>query len=295
MSRSHSGAFSSIQRIGEGTGGNIQLRAENVEINNEAGLSSASVGQGSAGNIILTVRNRLVVRDGDIETAAVQDTGGQIQIDAGTIFLFGDSDIRTFVNSGENDGGNITIRANALVALDDSDILSFAADGRGGDIDLSQTAFFGQNFQFAPRGTDPRTLDNNDRVDINATGGIASGIVSLADVSFVEDSLNELPDNLVNPETLAAGSCVARSNDTDSSFTITGSDGLREQPSNSSSTYSLESVQSIPDDMESALLAEPQGTYRLTDGRLVLGRECNTDGKEATQFYSTSLLRLRVL
>ncbi|MDV3353712.1 filamentous hemagglutinin N-terminal domain-containing protein [Leptothoe sp. LEGE 181152] len=271
-----SGVFTSIAPSGEGIGGNIRLVAKKVEVNDGAALFSGSLGQGIAGNILLTIHDSLIASSGTIATNAEQDAGGQIQIDAGSIFLFGDSDIQTFVNSGENNGGNITIRANALVGLDDSDILAFAADGRGGDVDLSETAFFGQNFQFSPPGTDPRTLDNNDRVDINATGGIASGTISLADVSFIEDSLSELPDNLVNPETLVANSCVVRTNDTDSSFTITGSDSLREQPGNSSSSYSLETVQSIPAATETAV-AEPQGTYRLADGRLVLGRACHTD------------------
>ncbi|NEZ55070.1 beta strand repeat-containing protein [Adonisia turfae] len=271
-----SGAFTSIEANGNGKGGNVQLEAAQLELNDGAVLSSGSLGEGASGNILLTIRNRLTAKNGTIATNAEQNAGGQIQINAGSILLFGDSDIQTFVDSGENNGGNITIRANALVALDDSDILAFAADGRGGDVDLSETAFFGQNFQFAPPGTDPRTLDNNDRVDINATGGIASGTISLADVSFIEDSLNELPDNLVNPETLVSNSCVVRTNDTDSSFTVTGSDSLEEQPGNSPSTYSLETVQPIPATPETAV-AEPQGTYRLADGRLVIGRQCDID------------------
>lgn len=269
-----SAAFSGIQPGGAGAGGDVRLTADNVEISNGATLFSASLGQGNAGNVFLIVRNRLTAKNGTIATNAEQDAGGQIQIDAETIFLFDDSDIQTFVNSGENNGGNIVIRADALVAFDDSDILAFSADGRGGNVDLSQTAFFGQNFQFSPPGTDPRTLDNNDRVDINATGGIASGIVSLADISFIEDSLNELPDNLVNPETLVATSCVARARDTDSRLTITGRDSLEENPDHGASIYSLETVQSISAAMETTL-AEPQGTYRLADGRLVLGRQCN--------------------
>ncbi|MBT9315050.1 two-partner secretion domain-containing protein [Leptothoe spongobia] len=277
---SPSGVLTSIQPSGNGEGGDIRLEATDVEIINGAALFAGSIGQGNAGDIVLAVRNSLTARDGAIATTADQDAGGQIQISAGNIFLFSDSDIQTFVNSGDNNGGNITINANVLIALDDSDILAFAADGRGGDVNLNQTAFFGQNFQFAPPGTDPRTLDNNDRVDINATGGIASGMITLADTSFVQNSLTDLPDNLVNPETLVATSCVVRDSNTASSFTITGSDSLREQPHNSTSTYSLDTVQPVPGNPDSGLeVSEPQGAYPLENGRLVLGRPCATENE----------------
>ncbi|MBE9069610.1 filamentous hemagglutinin N-terminal domain-containing protein [Leptolyngbya cf. ectocarpi LEGE 11479] len=274
------GLFSGLQPSSIGTGGDIRLSANNLEIV-LASLSSRSAGQGDAGNLILDIRDRIQIQDGTITTNAEFNAGGQIQIDAGIISLFGDSDIQTFVNSGADNGGDITITADAVVALDDSDILAFAADGRGGNVDLSRTAFFGQDFSLAPFGTDPRTLDGNNRVDINATGRLASGNILLPDVSFIQNTLTELPDNLVNPETLVSNSCIARSNDTASSFTLTGSDGL---PSNSSQpSYSLSIVQSTniqpttePTDLgQDTPVIEPHRVYQLSDGRLVMSRECN--------------------
>ncbi|MEM8615055.1 MAG: hypothetical protein AAGF93_23825 [Cyanobacteria bacterium P01_H01_bin.105] len=97
----------------------------------------------------------------------------------------------------------------------------------------------------------------------------------LPDVSFIQNTLTELPDNLVNPETLVSNSCIVRSNDTASSFTITGSDGL---PSNSpQASYSLSNVRPVPDtDIDhNVSVAEPRSLYQLTDGRLVMSRECN--------------------
>jgi hypothetical protein len=48
--------------------------------------------------------------------------------------------------------------------------LAFARDGRGGDITLNTPAFFGESYRPAPKGTDPNTLENNNQVDVNATG-----------------------------------------------------------------------------------------------------------------------------
>ncbi len=263
-----------------GNGGDIEVTATNLQLANGSGFLTVSDGDGNAGNVILAIRDRIQFQDSSIATNSEFNAGGQVQIEAGNIFLFGDSDIQTFVNSGANNGGNITINANALVAFDDSDILAFAADGRGGDVDLSQTAFFGQDFSFAPPGTDPRTLDANDRVDINATGRLASGTISLADVSFIQDSLTELPDNLINPEALVANSCIARRRNTDSNLMITGSDGLPVQPNRLQSSYELGEIRSFtePSSEEAhSPITEPHSTYRLADGRLVLGRECEAD------------------
>ncbi|WP_161635019.1 two-partner secretion domain-containing protein [Leptolyngbya sp. Heron Island J] len=272
-----SGIFSGLINTAGGQGGDIRVATEKLEIF-EGSIGASSDGDGDAGNILVIVQDDIQARNGSITTDSAFNAGGQIQISSDNIFLFEDSDIQTFVNSGANDGGDIEIVADALVALDDSDILAFAADGRGGDVDLSRTAFFGENFQFTPSGTDPRTLDGNDRVDINATGGIASGTISLADVSFIEDSLTELPDNLVNPETLVAGSCISRSSDVASSLVITGSDSLPQQPNSSPiQTYSVNTVQPIEETIDSSSsLTEPQAIYRLIDGRLVMSRNCDT-------------------
>ena len=81
------------------------------------------------------------------------------------------------------------------IRLIHSDILAFAQDGRGGNVTLNTPAFFGENYQPASPGTDPATLDLNDRVDINASGAV-SGIITLPDVSFIQNSLTELEQEM---------------------------------------------------------------------------------------------------
>jgi large exoprotein involved in heme utilization and adhesion len=208
-----SGAFSSVERSGEGRGGNVEVQATQLEILDRAALFSASFGQGDAGTIALSIANRLLMDDGTIGTNSEGDSGGQINIKAGNIILRNDSDIQTFVANGEGGGGNITIAADFVIALDDSDILAFSADGTGGNIDLSQTTLFSENLNFAAGNlsrAELAALDGNNRVDINATGGIASGQISINDASVIENSLNELSGDLVDTAALTAGSCIAR-------------------------------------------------------------------------------------
>ncbi|MEM9485564.1 MAG: filamentous hemagglutinin N-terminal domain-containing protein [Cyanobacteria bacterium P01_F01_bin.116] len=270
-----SGVFSRTES--DDSGGNLQIFAQDLDILDGATLNTTSLSEGSSGNIIIDLRGRLTANDGEITTASSAASGGIIDINASAIRLSGDSNIRTDVELGGGRGGNITLRANTILAFDDSDILAFSADGEGGNILLETPVFFGQNLQPTAQLSTRQeliALDGNDRVDVNATGGVASGSINTPDVSNISSSLTELPSNLINAEALIAGSCVARSNDTGGSFVVTGDD-LGQQPGQErSSIYSTGVVQTVDDNTVVQLPQEPEAIYPLADGRLVLSQEC---------------------
>jgi large exoprotein involved in heme utilization and adhesion len=147
----------------------------------------------------------------------------------------------------------------------------------GGNIDLSQTTFFGQNPNIAS-GTLSREalleLDGNNRVDINATGGVASGQIFINDSSFVENSLTNLEDAIIDTAALTSGSCIARTEEEQGSFVITGRDGIPPRPGDIGiAAYPTGTVRTLTE--PTATLQEPDGVYQLPDGRLVLSRECD--------------------
>ncbi|OKH25036.1 filamentous hemagglutinin N-terminal domain-containing protein [Chroogloeocystis siderophila] len=263
-----------------GRGGNLKISTGQLSIREQGLITTQSQGQQDAGNIELDVQGTLQANNGEILTNASQASGGEIFITAQDIRLHGDSDIQTNVASGTGGGGNITLTANSILAFDDSDILAFAQDGRGGNITLNTPVFFGENFQPAAVNSDPNTLDSNNRADINATGAVA-GVVDIPDVSFIQNSLTELPANLTNTETLVANSCVARSRNQAGSFLITGAGGLPSRPGEqAASTYSTGSVRSVSDTSSRTWqlgdpIVEPQAVYRLSNGQLILSRECS--------------------
>ncbi|WP_228037901.1 filamentous hemagglutinin N-terminal domain-containing protein [Nodosilinea sp. LEGE 06152] len=273
-----SGVFSSVEPGGNGRGGNVQVIAGNVEVLENAALAASSFGFGNAGNIILLIPGGLLVSNGTIATNSQAASGGQVSIQAGRVLLRNDGDIQTFVNQGAGGGGNITIASNFLIALEDSDILAFSADGRGGIIDLSRTTFFGQNPSIAARNlslNELLDLDGNDRVDINATGGIESGQIFVGDATFVENSLTALTDAIVDTSALTAGSCIARNENSLGSFVVTGRDGLPATPGDGGiSAYPTGTVRTL-DESTATVIQEPDGVYQLPNGRLVLGRACN--------------------
>jgi large exoprotein involved in heme utilization and adhesion len=274
--------------LGTGTAGNLIIDTGNLLLRDGAELSTNSLGEGLAGDITITVRDTLQANNGTIRTDSAQSRGGSITITAGDIRLFGDSDIRSNVASGAGGGGNIYLKAGSIVALDDSDILAFARDGRGGNITLNTPAFFGQNYRPAPRNTNPDTLDHNDRVDVNASGAV-SGIITTPDTSFIQNSLTELPSNQINTDSLLANSCIVRRNQpSKGTFFITGTGGLPQRPGDTQlSTFPMVDITTLPQDstfsptdrnrpwQKGDPIVEPQGMYRLPNGKLVLSRECS--------------------
>jgi large exoprotein involved in heme utilization and adhesion len=279
--------FANVSSNATGNGGDVTIETHRLLLRDGAEISSASSGDGTAGNINITVRDTLEANNGTIETNTNRSAGGAITINAGDIRLFGDSDIRSNVASGADNGGNINLTADSILAFDDSDILAFASDGRGGDITLNTPAFFGENYRPAPKGTDPNTLENNNQVDVNASGAV-NGVITTPDVSFIQNSLTELPENQIDTDSLLANSCIVRRNQpTRGSFTIIGTGGFPQRPGDAQmSTFPTVDIETLPNDstptntnpnrpwQKGDPIVEPQGVYRLPNGKLVLSREC---------------------
>ncbi|MEG4594939.1 hypothetical protein QUB00_24460 [Microcoleus sp. F8_C2] len=276
---------STSSRSPEGTGGNLTINAsESFNLTDRASLRAQSTGAASAGKVTINTPN-LTATNGTIATSSEQSSGGGINITASNVRLFGNSDIRSNVASGAGGGGNIDIKADSILAFDDSDILAFARDGRGGNITLDTRIFFGESYRSAPSNTNPDTLDRNNRVDINATGNLASGTIALPNTTSIQNSLNELPENRIDTDSLLASSCIVRRDrSTRGSFTVTGTGGLQERPGDvQMSDFPTVDVETLPSDATSSNrswqkgdpIVEPQGVYRLPNGKLIMSRECS--------------------
>ncbi|MGF1567049.1 MAG: filamentous hemagglutinin N-terminal domain-containing protein [Nodosilinea sp.] len=273
-----------------GNSGSITITARQLELRDEVSVTAQST-RGNAGNISIQAGDVHIQDESIIRTdfSGVGDgSGGAIDISGNSIRLFRNSDIRTNVVRGAGGGGNITLTANDILAFGDSDILAFAQDGQGGNITLNTPAFFGENYQPSPDGIDPASLDGNDRVDINATGAI-SGIITIPDVSFIQNSLAELPETVVDTQQLIAGSCIART-DEGGSFIVSGSGGLPERPSTTFiSPFPTGEIRPLADDNAAGEanrpapwqpgdpIVEPEGLFQLPDGRLVVSQRCERD------------------
>ncbi|NES00554.1 MAG: S-layer family protein, partial [Symploca sp. SIO1B1] len=276
----NSSISTAVEPTSLGTGGDINIQTGSLTLENNSQISARSQAPGDAGNINLNVSESLTATDSDITTSSTQSAGGAINIIAKDIRLRGDSDITTSVSSGADNGGNITITTDSLIAFADSDILAFARDGRGGDITFLTPIFFGFAFRPAPRGTDPATLDLNNRVDINASGAV-DGVITRPNLDFITNSLTELPDNFIDTDSILANSCIVRTKPQEATFTITGGGNLPLRPGDSSSSpYPTGVVRALPRNspprpwQKGDPIHQATGVYQLPDGRLVMAREC---------------------
>jgi filamentous hemagglutinin family protein len=272
-----SGLFTSTENSGQG--GELNVTTKNLNLQDDGSIFAGGQGTGNAGDININVLEALEANNGEISTSSTQSAGGAINITAGDINLRGSSDVKSNIFSGAGGGGNINITADSIIAFDDSDIFAFAADGRGGNITLDTPAFFAENFTLNSLTRDPDSLDNNSRADLNATGAV-SGSVAIPDVSFIQNSLTELEDNSINTDELVANSCVSPvGKRQEGKFIITGTGGLPVAPGNNEiSDFATGEVRNVPSNnsgwQRGEPIVEPQGIYRLTNGKLVMSREC---------------------
>ena len=273
-----SSAFSSVESGGVGDGGNIEITTSSLKVFDGAALLSRTSGDGDAGDIIISLQEELLMRNGLIETSSEFSSGGEITIDLNSAILRDDSNIITSVVKGSGSGGNINLTGDFIVALDDSDVLASADEGRGGNINLNVRGFFGENFTTDSLIENPNTLDGNDRGDVNATGAV-NGVVTIPDISFIENSLSDLSDTIVSPDQILIASCISRTNQDQGTFNVTGSGGLPTSPnSDILSTYPTSQIQSPTETTTQWQLGDPineaTGVYQLTDGRLALSQNC---------------------
>ncbi|MBF2015494.1 MAG: S-layer family protein [Rivularia sp. T60_A2020_040] len=246
-----------VSSEGTGTAGNLEITADRIELENQGKLTGETKADADGGNITLNLNESLLLR-----------RQSQISTSAGT-------------ESTPGNGGNIEINApnGFIVAIpkENSDITANAFTGRGGNIEINSLGIFG---------IEPRT-QQTDQSDITASSELGvQGLTTInaPDNSTIENSLIELPENLIDSEALIASSCVVRSRETNGTFFITGSQGFPYSPGDAvPSSYSTIGVQSVPNSISEKPrrrwkmgdpIVEPSGVYRLTNGRRILSREC---------------------
>lgn len=151
-----SGVSSSIEQIGTGQGGDIDIQARSLSITNGASILTSTFGKGDAGDINITASDSLVISgtarfptlaDGTeggfsslLYTATdegAEGQGGDINIDTNSLQVT-DGGVISGRSRSEFPGGNINVNAKTLELADGGQILTTAFDrGTAGDITLN--------------------------------------------------------------------------------------------------------------------------------------------------------------
>ncbi|MDJ0688728.1 MAG: filamentous hemagglutinin N-terminal domain-containing protein [Xenococcaceae cyanobacterium MO_188.B32] len=182
-----------------GPAGNLTVKAGQMIISDESQVSVSSL-QGQAGNLKITA-NSLSLDRGLIssETAkSEKEEGANITLQISDWLTLSNESLISARASGQANGGNLEIlNANGFIivfpseGLNGSDIIANAPQGRGGTIEIKTQDLFG----IAER-EDLTRLN-----DINASGGIASGIIEI-DTSRIDPTrgLLTLPEEAITTE-----------------------------------------------------------------------------------------------
>ncbi|MEH2035895.1 two-partner secretion domain-containing protein [Nostoc sp.] len=272
------GLLSSVDEGANGKGGDIDITTNRLSVRNDAEIVSGSLGTGDAGNIRIKANFLEVLGKGSaIASLTNAGNGGDINLDIADLLLLRDRGLISTTagraQAGGN-GGNININSKFIVAIpkENSDISANAYTGSGGRVQINSQGIFGIEARTKP----------TEKSDITASSELGvSGITNInaPDTTSIQNSFTGAFPNVIDTNALIANSCVSRSSKQEGTFFITGSGALRSSPGDGLiSIYSTGEVRNVEPTSQTwkkgDRIVEPQGLYRLADGRLVLSREC---------------------
>ncbi|NEP19253.1 MAG: S-layer family protein, partial [Leptolyngbya sp. SIO4C1] len=180
-----SGLFASVVRSqAEGDGGDIEVTSNSIFVSNGAEISVETLGIGNAGNIELSTPYLRLETDSFISARTTSNTGGNIFLQiSGSMILRRESQIST--NAGAGNGGNIEFDGGLIFAIpqENSDITANAFSGSGGRVTINARQISGIEFRpaltpfsdiTASSEQGPQGIVTIDTLEIDPTQGLAA-------------------------------------------------------------------------------------------------------------------------
>ena len=260
------GILNQLRESGTGTGGDITIVANQLEITNGAQLNANSEGNGPAGNI--TVGAESIILDDNTQINAETVAGqGNIILTVEELILRGNSNI-TSNATGNVDGGNITITstspADFILLQENSNITANAVGGNGGNIAIESLGLFICS-------------------DCSITASSQFGLDGTLDINTVVTETFDtetLSQEVSAPEETVAQTCAKDRGPNRSFFIITGKGGIAPRPTDvqapddlirfSSPNSSTTTPSSVGEENPLPQLVEATGWYVRSDGVVVL-------------------------
>ncbi len=219
----NSGLFANTSPGSSGPGGSLQVRAPQIQLQDQGQIVVSSQGSGTGGSIDLQARNLTLAHQAGLEAETASAAGGNIRLDVEEILLLRhNSRISATAGTaqGAGDGGNIDINARFIIAVpkENSDITANAFAGNGGNITINAQGVFGLEFR------DRLTPES----DITASSefGLQGNVrLNVLDIDPAR-GLSALPTELTDPGDRIQSTCDAVADG--STFTRQGQGGLPE-------------------------------------------------------------------
>ena len=200
------------------TGGNIALTSgQSVTISNGASISASSTGPGNTGNIQINAGNQFAMTNSTVTTEANHASGGIIKITtdpSGTVQLT-NSTISASVLDGTGGGGSVTIDPQSVILLN-SQILAQAKQGPGGNISIT---------------TNLLLPDANSVISASSETGVNGTVTIQSPNAPISGKIQPLGNTLLDATSLLNQRCASLAGGKFSSFTVAGRDSLPTEPS----------------------------------------------------------------
>jgi filamentous hemagglutinin family protein len=213
------GARLSVDNEGKGQGGNVNIQANSILLDNvgnaqpDSGGIQAITKSGEGGNITLHIKDILLMRNG--------------------------SKITTDSRGGNGNGGDINISSRLLVAAENSDITANAIAGRGGNVQITTQGIFG--IEFRPELTFNSDITASSQFGLNGTVEIKTLAIDPS------KGITVLPVQPNDASTLITQGCGQNNPGASSRLTVTGRGGLPQNPELAlGSDTTLQDIQTVP-------------------------------------------------
>ncbi|MEH2004644.1 S-layer family protein [Nostoc sp.] len=203
-----------------GNAGALVLNTSRLQVNDRAIIGVDNQGIGNAGNLQIKADQVILNHQGMITAATESGEGGNITLNIKELLSLRHNSAITTTAKGIGNGGNTTINAPIIVGLENSDIIANALTGNGGNINIKTQGIFGLKYR--------NQLPTENDITASSQFGI-NGTVDINNFGVDPNSgLVQLPANITDPSQQIATGC---SNNTGSSFVVTGRGGIPQNPS----------------------------------------------------------------
>jgi CHAT domain-containing protein len=213
------GAFIESKTETTGTGGNINIEANSLNMENGATISAISTNDGqnagNAGHISIVADTMSLVSDVSILTEAKNAGGGTISMQGSDTLYMADSQINSSVAYGKDNGGNISLNDHTVLALNHSNILAQANQGNGGNIHIS---------------ADHLIKSADSMISASSKMGFDGNISIQSPEESISKSVVELPSTFLHAEKWAESPCLDRTGELENYFIMGHRDSIPYMP-----------------------------------------------------------------
>ena len=205
-----------------GKGGSILIDPPLVSITNGAVISVNSLGKGNGGSLDIVADKFIFANKAALFANTASGEGGNINLKITDIFFPRNNSNITATAGGTGNGGNISLSSLFMISVpsENSDLFANAFFGKGGQIDINTQGLFGLGFR--PRLTPLSDITASSEFGVQGTVSITTPGVDPS------KGLSNLPADTSDASKLVAEKCLADRQD--SSFVITGRGGVPASP-----------------------------------------------------------------